>query len=103
MAGLMVGGKAGLAARLPEMSLMTSGSSLCISDTDGNRLGGKSKPEDSDIKNLIILHIFLPSDEKYSANSEPKLFGFSEEAEGIAAFFVSSVTSIFCPFSSFSI
>ena len=42
--GRMAGVKGWLADRLPEMSLITSGSSLCISDTDGSRLDGKSKP-----------------------------------------------------------
>ena len=42
--GMIVGVKFWFAAKLPEMSLITSGRSLCISNTDGSRLDGKSKP-----------------------------------------------------------
>ena len=58
----MVGGKLGFAAKLPEMSLITSGSSLCISDTDGSRLDGKSKPGNIGILAKLITSVYSSTD-----------------------------------------
>ena len=52
----------GFAAKLPEMSLITSGSSLCISDTDGSRLDGKSKPRNIGILVKLTTSVYSSTD-----------------------------------------
>ena len=60
--GRMVGVKFWFADKLPEMSLITSGSSLCISDTDGSRLDGKSKPRNIGILAKLTTSVFSSTD-----------------------------------------